>query len=68
MKNKHLIVFFLIANVMLIFGAFMKIIHYQTMFVSGNALLATGMLLEVSVITIFIIKTIISQNVNFLNK
>lgn len=68
MKNKHLIVLFLIANVMLIFGAFMKIIHSQTMFVSGNALLATGMLLEVSVITIFIIKTIISKNVNFLNK
>lgn len=68
MKNKYLIILFLIANVLLVFGAIMKIIHYQLEFFSGNTLLTLGMILEGLVITIFIIKTIATRNVNFLNK
>lgn len=68
MKNKHLIILFLIATILLVFGAILKLMHFHLEFVSGNILLTLGMLLEVSVITIFIIKTIANRNVDFLNK
>lgn len=68
MKNTHLIALFLLSSILVIMGALFKIMHFEIGVVSGNVMLSIGMLAEVSVIVLFIIKTITNKNDNFLNK
>ena len=68
MKNKNLIAIFLLATILILVGAFLKIAHLELGFVTGNVILAIGMLMEMIVITLFIIKTITNKNDAFLNK
>ena len=68
MKNKHLIALFLLSTVLIIVGALFKIMHLEFGVITGNVLLAIGMMSEVIVISLFIIKTITNKNNSFLNK
>ena len=68
MKNKHLITLFLLSTVLIIVGALFKITHLEFGVITGNVLLGTGMMSEVIVISLFIIKTITNKNNSFLNK
>ena len=68
MKNKHLIALFLLSTVLIIVGALFKITHLEFGVITGNVLLGIGMMSEVIVISLFIIKTITNKNNSFLNK
>lgn len=68
MKNRHLIALFLLSTVLIIVGALFKIMHLEFGVITGNVLLGIGMMSEVIVISLFIIKTITNKNNSFLNK
>lgn len=68
MKNKYLIVIFIIGILYVIFGALFKILHFEIGPVTGNTLLTIGMLLEIVVLILFVAKLIKNTNNDFLNK
>ncbi|WP_339886821.1 hypothetical protein [uncultured Flavobacterium sp.] len=68
MKNKYLIGIILFGVVITIFGALIKIMHFQFGVITGNVLLSIGMLTEVLGIILLIIKLTTNKNDNFLNK
>ena len=69
MKNKYLLVYFIIGIIIVILGSLMKITHWQFGFVNGNFLLSTGMFVQVIAGILFIVKLLSNDQVNeFLNK
>jgi hypothetical protein len=68
MKNKYIIVLFLIGLIIVIFGALLKITHFQFGFLTGNLVLFIGKFIEVVAILIFIIKLFSDKNNSFLNR
>lgn len=68
MKNKYIIVLFLLGLIIVIFGALFKITHWEFGFLTGNLLLFIGKLIEVTAIVVFIIKLFSDKNNSFLNR
>ena len=68
MKNKYLISIILFGVVITIFGALIKIMHFQFGVITGNVLLSIGMLAEALGILLLIIKLTTNNKNNFLNK
>ena len=68
MKNKYIIVIFLIGLIIVIFGALLKITHFEFGSVTGNLVLLIGKIIEVIAIVIFIIKLLSNKKDSFLNK
>jgi hypothetical protein len=68
MKNKYLIAIILFGVIITIFGALIKIMHFQFGIITGSLLLSIGMLAEVLGIILLIIKLTTNKKDNFLNK
>jgi len=68
MKNKYLIAIILFGVIITIFGALLKIMHFEFGSITGNVLLTIGMLTEVIGIILLISKLATNKNDNFLNK
>ncbi len=68
MKNKYIIALFLLGLIFVIFGALLKITHFELGFLTGNLVLFIGKLIEVIAILIFIIKLFSNKNNSFLNR
>lgn len=67
MKNKHLIAAFILGVIIMIMGAFLKIMHFEFGFITANLLLTTGMAVKVVAALLFITK-LLGTNNEFLNK
>lgn len=68
MKNKYIIIFFVIGTLITIIGALFKITHIEFGAITGNYLLTVGMLSQVLAGIFFIAKLFLNRNDNFLNK
>ena len=68
MKNKYIIAIFLLGLIIVIFGALLKITHFEFGFVTGNLVLLIGKIIEVTAVVIFIIKLLTNKKDSFLNK
>ena len=64
MKNKHLLLLFFIAMIIVIIGALFKIMHWPF----ASMILAVGLLSEVIVVFLLILKIANNNNSDFLNK
>jgi hypothetical protein len=64
MKNKHLLILFFVAMILVIVGALFKIMHWT----GASVLLTVGMLGEVGVILLLILKLLKDNKSEFLNK
>ena len=64
MKNKHLLILFLISSIVIIIGALFKIMHWS----GASILLTIGLLSEVLVVVMLILKLFNDDKNNFLNK
>lgn len=67
MKNKHLLIAFIIGVIIMIIGVFFKIMHYEYGWVTANLLLTAGMVIKVLAAVLFITK-LLGNNNEFLNK
>lgn len=67
-KNKHLLVLFFVAMILVVIGALLKITHLEFSGINGNMLLSIGLLSEAVVIVLLIFKMIIDKKSDFLNK
>jgi hypothetical protein len=68
MKNKYILILFVLGLIITILGSLFKITHMEIGPVTGNLLISVGMLSEVSAGILFIIKLSRNQKDNFLNK
>ena len=68
MKNKHLLILFFIAMILVVIGALFKIMHFEIAGITGNTMLSVGLLSEAIVILLLIIKLTIDNKSDFLNK
>ena len=68
MKNKHLLILFFIAMILVIVGALFKIMHFEYAGITGNTLLSVGLLAEAIVILLLILKMFRDKKSDFLNK
>jgi hypothetical protein len=69
-KNKYIyiIIILLLGILLTVFGALLKIMHFEIGFFTGNIVLMIGMLLKVIALFLFIVKLISNKNDSFLNK
>ena len=68
MKNKHLLILFFIAMILIIVGALFKITHFEYAGITGNTMLSVGLLAEAIVILLLILKMFRNKKSDFLNK
>lgn len=69
MKNKHILVVFILGIVVTTIGALLKIIHFEIGPLTGNALLTIGLLTKAIAALLFIGKLLLSKKTNeFLDK
>jgi hypothetical protein len=68
MKNKYLLILFVIGVIITIFGALFKITHWEIGPLNGTIILTIGMLFEVIAAVLFIIKLLSNKKNNFLNQ
>jgi hypothetical protein len=68
MKNKHLLILFFLAMVMVAIGALFKIMHWTYAGITANAFLSIGLISETIVVLLIILKIIKDNKSNFLNK
>ena len=68
MKNKYIVVVFLVASSIVILGALFKIIHIEVGIITGNYLLSIGMLTQIVAVILFVAKIISNKKSDFLNK
>ena len=68
MKNKHLLILFFIAMILVIVGALFKIMHFEYAGITGNTMLSVGLLAEAIVILLLILKMFRNKKSDFLNK
>ncbi len=68
MKNKYIIIIFIIGFIIVIFGSLLKIMHFEFGIITGNVLLAIGKFLQVIMSVVFIAKLVLNKNNTFLNK
>lgn len=55
-KNKHLLILFFVAMILVVIGALFKIMHWEFSAINGNTLLSIGLLSEAIVILLLIVK------------
>ncbi|MES2747949.1 MAG: gliding motility protein GldL [Bacteroidota bacterium] len=67
MKNKYIIIAFIIGVIITILGALFKIIHFEFGPFTGNLVLTIGMTIKVIAAILFITK-LLGTNSEFLNK
>ncbi|GGD28040.1 hypothetical protein GCM10011343_17800 [Flavobacterium orientale] len=68
MKNKQIIVLFILGFILTIFGSLLKIIHFEIGPLTGNLILTIGMFTKIIAGIIFIFKLLSNNDNNFLNK
>ena len=68
MKNKHLLILFFVAMILVVIGALFKISHWDYEGITGNTMLSIGLLSEAVVIVLLIIKITKDNKSSFLNK
>jgi membrane protease YdiL (CAAX protease family) len=68
MKNKHLLILFFIAMIIVIIGALFKITHCEFAGITGNTMLSIGLASEALVIVLLILKITKDNKSDFLNK
>ena len=68
MKNKHLLILFFVAMILVVIGALFKIMHWEFAGITGNTLLSIGLLSEAIVIVLLIVKITRDNKSGFLNK
>ncbi len=68
MKNKYIISILIIGAILTIFGALLKITHFEFSFITGNLTLTIGLFLKAVALLIFVIKLIGNKNDSFLNE
>ena len=68
MKNKHLLILFFVAMILVVIGALFKIMHFEYAGITGNAMLSIGLLSEAIFILLLIFKIIKDNKSDFLNK
>lgn len=68
MKNKHLLILFFVAMILVVIGALFKIMHFEYAGITGNTMLSIGLLSEVIFILLLIFKIIKDNKSGFLNK
>ena len=68
MKNKYIIILFIIGFIITILGSLFKITHWEFGFVSGTLLITTGIILKITAGILFIVKLLSNKNNSFLNK
>ncbi|MDI1255780.1 MAG: hypothetical protein PSV16_06745 [Flavobacterium sp.] len=61
MKNKYIIVLFVLASIVVLFGALLKVMHYEFGAVTGNVLLTIGMLSQILMALVFVIKLLFTS-------
>ena len=68
-KNKHLLILFFLAMILVVIGALFKIMHWAYAGISGNTLLSIGLVSEAIVVVVLLILKITKDNKSdFLNK
>ncbi|MCF6129427.1 hypothetical protein L1S35_07065 [Flavobacterium sp. AS60] len=67
-KNKHLLVLFFIAMILVVIGALFKIMHWEFAGITANIMLSVGLLSEAIVIVLLILKITKDNKSDFLNK
>ena len=68
MKNKHLLILFFVAMIIVVIGALFKILHFEYAGITGNIIISIGLLSEVIFILLLIFKIIKDNKSDFLNK
>lgn len=68
MKNKYIIVLFVVGIIITTFGALLKIIHFEIGPLTGNFVLVIGIFIKISAAILFIFKLISNKKDVFLNK
>ena len=69
MKNKNIIALFVLGSIITVTGALLKIIHFETGFITGNLILSIGLGMEIFAVIFLIIKLFKNKNTSeFLNK
>ena len=68
MKNKHLLILFFVAMILVVIGALFKIMHFEYAGITGNTMLSIGLLSEAIFILLLIFKIIKDNKSDFLNK
>ena len=68
MKNKHLLILFFVAMILVVIGALFKISHWEYEGITGNTMLSIGLLSEAVVIVLLIVKITKDNKSDFLNK
>ena len=68
MKNKQIIVLFILGFILTIFGSLLKIIHFEIGPLTGNLILTIGMFTKIIAGIIFIFKLLSNNDNDFLNK
>lgn len=68
MKNKHLLILFFVAMILVVIGALFKIMHWEFAGITGSTLLSIGLLSEAIVIVLLIVKITRDNKSGFLNK
>lgn len=68
MKNKYIIAIFIYGLIITIFGALLKILHFEIGPLTGNKILTIGMFTEIIACLLFVSKLLLNKKDNFLNK
>ena len=68
MKNKHIIVLFILGMIITIFGSLLKILHFEIGPITGNFVIVLGTFLELSSGVFFIFKLLKNKKNDFLNQ
>ncbi|MGK4567966.1 GldL-related protein [Flavobacterium sp. 3HN19-14] len=70
MKNRYILLIFVFATAIVIFGSLLKILHYQFGAINGSVLLTIGMMTQVLACLMFVVKLLFTpkDKSNFLDK
>lgn len=67
-KNKHLLILFFAAMILVVIGALFKIMHWEYAGITANTMLSIGLLSEAVVIVLLILKITKDNKSDFWNK
>ncbi len=69
MKNRYIVVIFLVGLIITILGSLFKVTHWEIYNITGNMLLTIGMFCEIAACLIFVFKLLThKKNNDFLDK
>jgi hypothetical protein len=67
-KNKYLLVIFVVGILYILVGAFFKIFHFEIGPFTGNSFLTFGLVIEIIALVLFVVKLIKNSDNDILNK